>query len=226
MSNLKKPPPPEVKEHPAYGMIGISRTMNGRGTRLFGSSLDDHASTMRITLKRAIQQHENNHDWYFGREHLVEVELSNAQFVEMITTPNQGDGVPCTIRQLPGETIPPIPIVETEVTRVKENFEKDLQTMVQVLRERAEEIKTLASKLPAKAREQIRIDLEVMIQQLSSNAPFVLEQFNRASDKVVTAAKHEIEAFTTHALRAAGMEAIAEGRLPNLLTGGSDEDPK
>ena len=222
MSNLKKPPPVEDETHPAYGMIGLSRTMNGRDVQLFGSSLNDHATTMRLTVKRAVKKHDLSRDWYFAREHLIEVEMSSAQFVEMITTPNQGDGVPCTIRHLPGEKIPPMPHIETEVVRVKENFAKDLGEMAQVMRERADDVKKLTAKLPAKQREAIRIALEVMIQQLGSNTPFVLEQFDRATDRVVTAAKQEIEAFTTHAVRAAGLEAIADGRLPKMLSASVD----
>lgn len=222
MSNLKKPQPPEDREHPAYGMIGLTRTMNGRGVNLFGSSLDNHATTMRITIKRAVHKHDLHRDWYFGKEHLIDVEMSSAQFVEMITTPNQGDGVPCTIRHLRGENIPNIPRIATEVVRVKENFTKEMHDVAQTMRERADDIKKLTVKLPAKAREEIRVALDVMVQQLNSNVPFVLEQFDRATDRVVSAAKQEIEAFTTHAIHAAGLEAIADGRLPKMLAGSID----
>ncbi len=56
-----------------------------------------------------------------------------------------------------------------------------------------------------------------MTQQLESNAPFVVNQFHEATERVVTAAKLEIEAFTTNVLHAAGMHAIAESGLPKQL---------
>lgn len=228
MSNLKNPPKPTIHEHPSYAMVGLSRTMNGRGVALFGSALDDHHSTMRLRICRAVREHDLHQDRYFGREQIIEIEMSAAQFVEMITTPNQGDGVPCTLRRLKGAgEIPDVPTEATEVNRVKENFADDLQDMVKVMKERRADIEKLTGKLTAKAQQEIRIALDVIIQQMTSNIPFVLDQFNEASTRVVTAAKHEIEAFTTTVLRSAGMEALAEGRLPKMLLGGkTDPDGK
>jgi len=42
-----------------------------------------------------------NRDWFHKKKHLIEVEMSQTQFAEMITSLNVGDGVPCTIRYLP-----------------------------------------------------------------------------------------------------------------------------
>lgn len=204
MSNLKKPPKPERHEHPSYGMISFSRIHNSAGARddpMFGSSLDKHYGAIMMTVRGGAMEHDLHRDRYFGSgPEYIRLEMTSAQFVEAITAMNQGDGVPCTIRHLRGETIPRPPVIDTEVERVRAKFEGDLKTMTEVLHERRAEIEKLADKLPAKAKEKL--------QQLTSNIPFVLNQFNEAAERVVTAAKHEIESFAQHRINMAGLEAL------------------
>jgi hypothetical protein len=222
MSNLKNPPKPERHEHPSYGMLSIGRSMSTHATRLFGSSLKSHHGTIRLTVSPGYMQHELNHDWYHATAAtLFEIELSAAQFAEAITSINSGS-TPCTIRINNGKDIEDPPDLETEVERVKNRFSNDLKDMIQVMKERRREIEKLTDKLGAKAKQQLKIELDVMIQQLTSNAPYVLEQFDAATEKVVTSAKTEIESFAMHVLHAAGLEAIAEGRLPKMLAASAE----
>lgn len=225
MSNLKNPPKPETYEHPSYGMISFSRSMNSNAGRLFGSSLKSHYATIRMTVQSGYWQHDLHRDNYFARNHLIEVEMSAAQFADAITSLNVGGGTPCTIRFVQGEgRLEDPPDVETEVERVKGRFEGDLKDMIAVMKERRAEIEKLTGKLPEKARDKLRIELDVMIQQMTSNLPFILEQFDKASSKVVTAAKSEIENFAMHVLHSAGLEALAEGRMPKQLAASVDVD--
>lgn len=221
MSNLKNPPKPEKHEHPSYGMLTISRGMNTHATRLFGSSLKSHHGTIRLSVHPGYMHHDLNRDWYFAStQTLFEIEMSAAQFAEAITSLNSGS-TPCTIRFNDGFVEDP-PDIETEVERVKNNFGNDLKDMIQVMKERRAEIEKLTSKLPEKAKQKLKIELDVMIQQLTANAPWVLEQFDEAAGKVVTSAKTEIESFAMHVLHAAGLEAIAEGRLPKMLAASAE----
>ena len=52
----------------------------------------------------------------------------------------------------------------------------------------------------------------------------VVKQFQEATTRVTTAAKAEVEAFVTGVVRAAGLQSIAEGRLPSLLPSGEKKD--
>jgi hypothetical protein len=227
VSNLKNQPKPTMHEHPSYGMISLSRSMNSNAGRLFGSSLKSHYATIRLAIAPGQWEHSLHEDRYFaGTSELIEIELSAAQFAEAITSLNVGGGVPCTIRHINFKRIDDPPDIETEVERVKSKFEDDLKDMVIVLKEQRADIEKVTANLPEKARQKLRIALDVMIQQLTSNIPFVMEQFNEASERVVTAAKHEIEAFTMHALHAVGLEAIAEGRMPKQLAASLDVDGK
>jgi hypothetical protein len=199
--------------HPSYGLVKFSRTMNSGARRLFGSALDNHGSTIFMTVHRALWCHNLYEDHYYETADptLVEIELSAAQFAELLTTMNVGAGVPCTIRRVGKDHIENPPDIETEVERIRANFKDDLQDMIKTMQERRKDVEELTSKLPEKARREIKIALDVILQQMSSNIPFIATQFNEAAERVVTAAKQEIEAFTTHALRSAGMTALTEG---------------
>lgn len=213
----------EKRTHPSYGMISIGR-WNGSRQRLFGSSLSYHQSTIRLEIAPGHWEHDLHEDRYYtdGTATLIEVEMSAAQFAEMITSTNIGGGVPCTIRRLNRERMENPPEIETEVERIKSTFKSDLQGMIAKMGEYRKTIEKATSKLSDKAREEIRIALDVITQQLSANVPFIADQFDEAAGRVVTAAKAEIEAFAMHALKTVGLQAIAEGQAPRLLAASVD----
>ncbi len=223
--------PEDEKTHASYGLVQFVRTSNGGPRHLFGSAVDVHPTTICLTVKPAKWRHDLHHDWYFAvNETMIEVELSATQFTELITTMNMGSGVPCTIRRFDGERVEDPPDVETEVQRIKTSFSADLQGMVTIMKERRKEIEKLTGKLPEKAREQLRIELDVIIQQMSSNIPFIMKQFNAASDRVINAAKQEIEAFSTHAVQVAGLAALAgedgKNAVRELMAGKKERSDK
>lgn len=215
------------REHPSYGLVHISRITGGTGARrLFGSPLATHYGTIRISIGSAKWTHGLHHDSYYGSlqgEH-VEIEMSAAQFADLITSLNMGGGTPCTIRHLAGVQIPPPPDHATEAEHIRDNFEGSLDKYKAKAHTYRKRIEELTSKLATKAREEIRIALDVIEDQLSSNVPFVVKQFQEATTKITSAAKAEVDAFVTGVVRAAGLEAIAKGQLPSLLPSGKKAD--
>jgi hypothetical protein len=204
------------REHPSYGLVHISRITSTGAVRLFGSPLAHHYGTIRISVGSARWQHGLHHDRYFGGltgEH-VEIEMSAAQFADMITSLNIGGGTPCTIRRLAGVHIPNPPDHATEAEGSIDKYKAKARTY-------RKKIEDLTSKLSTKVKDEIRIALDVIEDQLGSNVPFVLKQFQEATTKITTAAKAEVDSFVSHVVRAAGLEAIAEGRLPSLLPSGT-----
>jgi hypothetical protein len=207
--------------HPAYGMIGFSRVTNGgvyTKHKLFGSSLDNHPTTIRLQIKHAERQHGLGHDRYYAKGKIVEVELSAGQFAELLTTMNMGDGVPCTIRYADGKPIEEIPAQRMEVERVREGFEKDMKRVGKKLRTFMDSAKeTLAKKnLTKDDREQLMSQLRMFVQEMESNVPFALTSFEEATDKVVNHAKAEVDAFMTTAVMNAGFKSLAlqGGEIP------------
>lgn len=217
------------REHPSYGLVHISRITGGTGAkRLFGSPLAHHYGTIRLSIGSAKWVHGLHHDRYHGSltgEH-VEIEMSAAQFADMITSLNMGGGTPCTIRHLAGVQIPNPPDYATEAEHIRDNFEGSIDKYKAKARTYRKKIEDLTSKLSTKAKEEIRIALDVIEDQLGSNVPFIVKQFQEATSKITSAAKAEVDAFVSHVVRAAGLEAIAEGRLPSLLPSGDRDIAK
>lgn len=209
------------REHPSYGILHINRTTSTGAVRLFGSPLATHYGTIRLTVSKGKWIHGLHHDRYFGmNKDFIEIEMSAAQFADAITSLNIGSGTPCTIRYVDGKRVENPPDHATEAEHIRDNFEDSLGKYAEKAHTYRKKIEELTSKLSAKAKDEIRIALDVMEQQLTSNVPFVVKQFQEATTRVTTAAKAEVEAFVTGVVRAAGLASIAEGRLPSLLPGG------
>lgn len=213
------------REHPSYGILHIARTSGGTSAiRLFGSPLATHYGTIRLTISKGKWLHGLHHDRYFGmNKDFIEIEMSAAQFADAITSLNIGSGTPCTIRYVGGERVPDPPDHATEAEHIRDNFEGSLNKFADKARAYRKRIEELTSKLPAKAKNEIRIALDVIEDQLASNVPFVVKQFQEATTRITTSAKAEVDAFVTGVVRAAGLQSIAEGRLPSLLPSGDSK---
>ena len=195
--------------HPSYGMAVFSRVSHGRSPRLFGSSLKTHHSTITFRLQEGERHHHLSRDWYHASgKVLFEITFSAAQFADLLTNMNTGGGVPCTIDYLNGRAVEDPPEVLTEVERVKVGFAGTLEEYAAKARRARADVEDATKSLGAKLRDRIRVGLDVMEQQLRHNVPFILEQLNEASDKVVTAAKQEIEAFASNRIVQAGLKAL------------------
>src|SRR6185312_8767541 len=86
----------QVEEHESYGVVGFNRVTGNPGS-LFGSSIN-HSNFIRLRISRAAREWHLSTYWYRDREQLIELDLSAAQFADLITSMNVGVGVPCTLR--------------------------------------------------------------------------------------------------------------------------------
>lgn len=202
------------ERHPSYGHVQFARVSIGGGLnrkhRLFGSRIDNHSTAIMLRIVEAERVHRLGEDWTHGTGKMVaEVELSAAQFAELLTTMSVGTGVPCTIRHR--ADVGPVgdpPETETEVERSRESFRERVTGVAATVRPFLDKIEALAAKLPIKARDEVRMQASLVIQEIEKNVPFYLEQFREATERVTTAAKAEIEAFATHAVTVAGLDAL------------------
>jgi hypothetical protein len=95
----------ERHAHPSFGLIGVSR-VTSNGTRMFGSAID-HSSFIEVTVAHAELIRSPGYDRYVRKGiPLVRLRMSAAQYAELLTTMNCGDGVPCTLTRLGNEMIP------------------------------------------------------------------------------------------------------------------------
>lgn len=104
----------EKPTHPSWGIVSLShRTSNGH--TMFLSPVDAHAE-VTFTVSRASL----NHSEHLGASawpetQIVEFSMSPVQFAEMITQPNRGQGVACTLGRVNGQRMPDCPRMPDEL---------------------------------------------------------------------------------------------------------------
>ena len=200
------------ESHPAFGSAVFTRRSGTRG-QLHGSHLSEHSNTVALRISTSVRNHHLSADWYHPSEQIIEVEFSAAQFAELLTTMNTHAGTPCTIRSLNGKMTPEIPPDEvTEAERIEEAFTADLSEQVNSMKDIEDQISTILEKKSIGKAD--RHTIQNLVYQarrcLVESAPFAVQSFSEAREKVVVAAKAEIDAFMTHAIHSAGVKALAD----------------
>lgn len=218
--------------HPSFGQVQFSRTTGGR-SRLYGSALRKHGDSIRLRIVRSEMSYELGRTWYFGKgKPLIEVELSAAQFAELLTTMNVGSGVPCTIKALDGKLVEPLPDDEPlEHERVGKEFVNDgeyAQRINGAVDSAEQKLKgMLEQKVVKKGDVQAVLNLvEIVRREIKSNLPFMLDQFREAAEKVKTTVMAEADAWLTSAVQRAGFKALGwtEKSAMQLIDGITDEN--
>lgn len=214
----------EIEEtHESYGVVQFSR-VSGGGHRLFGSTTPaTHFFTLVIRRGR---RHLSAHDESFMYDHryqpIVEVQLSAAQFAELITTMNVGCGVPCTITDVMGVRMSPVPRAPAALEHMYEDFRNRTQDFVAKLEGSKAELASVLAKpnLNKADKQQINDLMNKVLMEVKHNMPFVLQTFSEHAEKVVQRGKTEVESFIQLALTKAGIKAIeANGGTLRLTEG-------
>ncbi len=213
---MSRPDDEIIEKHPAYATIRITRTQ-GSNARLFGSPIRSHQHTIRISVAAAERIHSLGHDRYYehGGMPIMQVEMTAAQFAELITTVNS-DSVPCTLRVRDRVRVEnPPDDVKVEADLVREKFAADVKDALTKLRPAMTAVEDVLAKksLTNADRVAARHGLEQFERLISDMAPFMLDQFEEATQRITTAAKIEVDAFMTSVIVAAGLKAINEHGL-------------
>lgn len=200
----------KVETHPSFGMIQFSRITGGTEHNFFGSSLRPN-QWIRLRIAQGERVHDLGQDWYrgHGKQH-IEVDLTAAQFADLLTTMNVGDGVPCTIAYLGGQSVEQAPFEKPVTARIHGEFKDRMRAIGEDYekgRERVAEI-LQKPKIGKADREEIEGVLEALYRRLIGDSPFYLSQFEEGADKIVSQAKAEVDAFVTGMVQRTGMKAL------------------
>lgn len=197
--------------HPSYGMIRVGRK-HGGGGKLFGSPiLCDATITLEISRGRVVR--DLARDWYHADDELIEVDMSPAQFAELITNLNVGSGFPCTLRRVAGETQPDCP-QKHERERIEKEFKDTMRDLAAKHREKVAAVRAMVDDKNKKAltnadRDAIRAALDLCTRFVTDHGPFIQSQFNESMDNTVNAAKAEFTAAAMTIAHAMGVEQLA-----------------
>ena len=205
-----------VYEHPAFGVVTLSSPTGGNDM-MFGSDLR-HNQRMCIRVDTATLHRHLGRDWIHSDRHLIEFELSFAQFAQFITSQGCGGGTPCTLRWIAGEG--PLPGIampqskhETHREEVKASTRKALERMQAQIDRLGELIES--GKVGKKDLAAIHRSLKITAEGMPENLAFAVESAEEALEKATSDAKIDVEAYIDLAARRIGLEAAQTlGLLP------------
>lgn len=198
-----------VTTHPAFAQIAAYR-VNGN-TNLYGSEFR-HNAYMVIKVSRS-ELHRNLHrDWHFDRDEIIEVALSEAQWATLVSSPNVGTGVPCTLQRLNRELVPGLPDPQSRVDQFKTELREKLAKSIDHIKDAIAGIDD--ANLPKAKAATLKGTFNHVLMELQSNLPFVADSFDEHMENTVESAKQEVHGYMTGLLQRAGLDAITNGRLP------------
>lgn len=219
-----------IESHESFGLLKIHRTNGGAG-KLFGSHLENQGHYFTLSIHQAERIHSLSRDWFHDQGQLIEIHMTAAQFAEAITSLNMGGGVPCTIYRVLGEQLESVPqATDTEAKRIRASFKDDVRELVGKLHAGSKKVDELLEKksLSLADKNEIRGVLRKATQDVRENLPFIVESFQESTEKIMTQAKAEMEAFVAMGLQKLGIEAlgkrIASGETPMKILGKGSDD--
>lgn len=196
----------KLYEHPAYGQIGAYRTTGGN-MALYGSDFR-HNSSVTIEISESNFTRELSRDWPYAKNEIVRLTLSEAQWATFVSSLNCGSGVQCTLNHVMGEIKPGIAYRDAAAEHHAEVGETIADGLRQIAAARAA---VAASGLSKPKQEAILSPLNRAEQELTRNAPFVVESYSKAMEDRVEKAKIEVDAYITGATMRAGLNALSSG---------------
>jgi hypothetical protein len=199
---MRREVPPTLHEngdesHPSWGKIGASRVSHGGGAALFDSDIK-HQHTVMVRIQTATRNRHLNRDWIHGKREFVEIELSEAQWAQFVSSMNSGDGTSCTIRYREGEMIPDAPYEP----RLKESV-AEVHGAAQKSYEHVR--KAFAAYEEKKNAANLR-SLKAAIENVPGNMKFAAESLSEHAENVVEKAKADIEAMVLNKAEQLGLE--------------------
>lgn len=210
---------PERIKHPSYANLYIGRSQCSGQQALFGSSIKHH-DIITLRISPAYMDRDLNYDRYYAENHpYIEINMSQSQFAQAITSLNMGAGVPVTLRQINGEYIEPCPFVDKR-EQFSNEFREDMNELTKKIKETTKAVEDLIQnkRTFTKAdKEQILSTLHSVSQQLSSNYPYMFSMFNEQMDKTVTEAKAEIESHLQARMEDVALKAMGKSQEQELL---------
>lgn len=210
----------EAESHPSYGVIRCTHTSGF--TPLFASPFR-HQHFMSLEIQRAEMYRSLSNDRVSGRGiPLIKIYMSEAQWARFISSPNQGEGTPCTLAYVGGRQMEECP-QQQDVEKFHDDVKRRLKIAAEGMEEAYKAAKVLVdSKTASKTERKAVLDkIYQAYRQFEDGLPFIIKQMDEHMDQVVLDAKTEIESFYNHQIQKLGLDSLKETKL--LMLGKSKE---
>lgn len=215
------------RDHPAMGVISLSRTQISPACDLFGSNIK-HGTTIELQVSTANEVRRNNHTNIYPEKTLLRVSMSLDQWARLVSSIGMGEGVPVTLQFGP-DADSPLARYPRYVSRKQERqtvtgeFSDHLQKASDGIKQVQSKLQSFlekGSKAPSKTEIQELISaLRLAGDQFSSNSQYIANSFQRVLEASTQSAKSELEAFALQVGVSASVPAITASEHPQSLTG-------
>lgn len=186
-------------KHKSFAVASLNK-VNHHPAPLFGSSIN-HSNTIVLTISDGeLIEDRDGVDRYFRGKDKIQIEMSNSQFSELISSFNTYSGVPVTLKYTKEDGYIEMPQLKSK----KEKFSEAMGNNLVDTRNRVNKlVKTIEnigedgkSKYLSKSdKENLISELTIIKNALVSGTDFINNRFNEQMEKTVTEAKMEVEAF-------------------------------
>jgi hypothetical protein len=222
MSKRETEEPRETRNgrtHPAFGVIRTVRTQGS--TALFGSDFE-HQHWVSVTICEACMERDYHRDRVAGEKIVVQFDMSEAQWAQMISSQGIHEGTPVTLSYKPAEPYklertPNIPL-ESSTDKFPDELKARIARVTEHLEALRKQISDDTTKLSGTQRRGMLSHVTMAIQEIGPNLEFVEESMTEHLHEKVIKAKTEVYAWMHAQVTAAGLEALG-GKFPLALEG-------
>jgi hypothetical protein len=212
----------EFKSHESYGTATFYNTST-RSSKLFGSSVPtDHM--VSLVISKAEVTRDYHRDRILPGGEMIRIDMTQAQFGQLISTFSKAEGTPVTISRFNGKMMAPPPWKSFQ-EKTHDDFKKEagrLGNKISALGKTMNEILTKKGTVTKGDRKSLAGSVNQIIQELKQNIPFFQECFMESLEELVSHAKTEIAHSVEQANQQLG-EGVASRNVRELGDGLSEE---
>lgn len=201
----------EKVESLAFGSIQASRISGQR--ELYGSDIST-GGWVSIRIYNAVHYDDAYADHSFsGGKQLMEVSLSEAQWVSFVSRMNLGSGTQCTLDYRPAPDAPMInpqlPKIEKASERMDRRVQQIREAKNQQLKDRAAALLDAAGKrMPKKEFEDFRRGMDTLVNNLYADLEFGAQILTQHKEEMVKNALVEIDAALKGYVHLVGLDTL------------------
>lgn len=193
----------ETDTHESFALIGVNRVTANPAVSLFDSEIR-HREFIRLRIKHASRKRSLNHDWISAERHILELDMSLAQWGAFVSSFGQGDGVPCTLAYMDGQRVdspPYVPRLAHSTAEVKNAADEALKEIIAAF----DGVKAARIQGGKRVMDDAINTLENRLENAPKNMEFAAKSLTDHVENVITKAKGDIEGMVTNHARALGM---------------------
>lgn len=191
----------DTAKHVSYALASFSRFQTT--SKDFFNSTIKHNSGISLTIQGAqLTRNAELHTEYVhtdsGRQTYIEIQMSNSQFAELLTSMNIGEGVPVTLVRTKedGRIMYKPPFQETIEQRADRMLDTERDKTVEALKKCVEKINEIIDGKTVKKEQKAELArlLDYIVEISKNGFQFAESQFQRGVEKDIQRIKSEIDA--------------------------------